>query len=71
MTSTVTFISKEQKKKTNVKKPAPPLLIPLPEDIFYPFVTSGAERAGGGPGTVLLAVLCSLLAMVAAALLRQ
>ncbi len=61
MTSTVTFISKEQQMDTNTQKPAPPLLAPLPEDIFYPFVTSGAEQR-----TVALPVLAglTLLAML-------
>ncbi len=43
MTSTVTFISKEQEMETDVQKPYPPLLAPLPEDIFYPFITTGAS----------------------------
>lgn len=43
MKSTVSYVAKPQDKVSGVRKPAPPLLTPLPEDIFYPFVTSSAE----------------------------
>ncbi|KAF5835100.1 hypothetical protein DUNSADRAFT_7906 [Dunaliella salina] len=44
LTSTATFVPKDQEKRTNVKKPSPPLRTNVPEDIFYPFVTSSAAQ---------------------------
>jgi hypothetical protein len=66
MTSTISYVAKPQDKVSGVRKPAPPLLSPLPEDIFYPFVTSSADslvtvRAWGISLSVLLAVLALLL----------
>jgi len=66
LTSTATFVSKDQEKRTNVKKPSPPLRTNVPEDIFYPFVTSSAcqqhlcSKAAVGSLAVLLTVLILL-----------
>ena len=54
----VTFIPLPQQ-PVNIKKPAPPLVTPLPADIFYPFVTSTAgsgARFASGMGLTVAAV---------------
>eukprot|EP00775_Hariotina_reticulata_P009895 gene9895-10052_t len=48
MTFTVKFIPKRQQTPTVALKPAPPLLAPLPPDLFYPFLTSNAAAIGAG-----------------------
>jgi tectonic-1/3 len=59
MTSTVNFIPLYQT-PVNVYQPAPPLSTPLPEEIFYPFVTSSANRVVISLGFVGLAVSAAL-----------
>lgn len=45
-------------------RPAPPLVVPLPADLFYPFVTSEAQGRGGATPWLLAAM--SLLALLLA-----
>jgi tectonic-1/3 len=66
MTSTVSFVPIDQT-AVYTQKPHPPLAIPLSENIFYPFVTSGAEGAVAPAGGGALAV--GLAAAVAVGLL--
>ncbi|WIA37923.1 hypothetical protein OEZ86_001300 [Tetradesmus obliquus] len=61
---TASFVPKQQQPPALSLKPAPPLFAPLPPDLFYPFLTSAAER-GGQP----LGVLVLLAASVALQLL--
>ncbi len=61
MTSTVSYVPIYQTKVTGILKPSPPLLIPLSEDIFYPFVTAGAAAPSAAVWLVLLAALTALL----------
>lgn len=65
LTSTVSFIQKEQIKDENTRKPTPPLIAPISQDIFYPFLTSGATAAhvGAGAGGVLALLLAAALAL--------
>jgi len=65
MTSSVSFIPLPQKPYNDIK-PAPPLVVPLPEDIFYPFVTSGAQMPAPCGGLLLLLLLTGVLAALAA-----
>jgi len=71
LTSSAAFVPLEQEPRMDIKKPSPPLRTHVPEDIFYPFVTSAAERQGGAvriPNIckvvvalfILQLVLCSL-----------
>jgi tectonic-1/3 len=65
MTSTVSYVAKPQDKVSGVRKPAPPLLTPLPEDIFYPFVTSSADSSVTmKPWVVGMSIALALLAML-------
>lgn len=43
--SQVSFVPKAGQQPTTSLKPTPPLIAPLPPDLFYPFLTS----AGGVP----------------------
>lgn len=60
---TVSFVPKAGQQPVMAVKPAPPLIAPLPPDLFYPFLTSGAphtssRRAGmSGQQWMLLAVV--------------
>ncbi len=63
MTSSVSFVAKQQSTSSQ-SKPYPPLLRPLPESIFYPFVTSSAQAAK--PASLLLTLSCALLAVLVA-----
>ncbi|KAL6760283.1 hypothetical protein V8C86DRAFT_2556402 [Haematococcus lacustris] len=66
MTSTVSFIAKQQAKQTGLKRPAPPLLVPLSRDIFYPFVTSAApSRAASLAVSIAMVLLGSSLRLLA------
>lgn len=44
----VSFVPKAGQQPAMSVKPAPPLIAPLPPDLFYPFLTSAAERVGWG-----------------------
>jgi tectonic-1/3 len=72
MTSTVSFVPLPQQAQ-QVTKPHPPLAIPLSEEIFYPFVTSGATRAAAPAaiGGLAALVALALLVNVAAAALSS
>ncbi len=59
----VTFVQLPQQ-GSMVRKPTPPLVVPLPPDIFYPFVASDSAAASVGAGGGLL-WLAALLAMAA------
>lgn len=63
MTSNVTFIARDQKALSR-QKPSPPLVIPLPEDIFYPFTTSGSHQVTASASTMLLAVCMAMLVLL-------
>jgi hypothetical protein len=43
LTFTAEFVPKQQEGPVEVLKPAPPLSVPIPPDLFYPFLTSGAN----------------------------
>lgn len=62
MTSTVSFIPLDQT-PTYLQQPAPPLATPLPEEIFYPFVTSTANRVVASLGLTALVVLASIVSI--------
>lgn len=63
----VSFVPKTGQQPAMSVKPAPPLIAPLPPDLFYPFLTSGAAAQRGGLSAqqwLLLGALlwCSLVA---------
>ena len=62
MTSTVSVVPLDQS-PYGVKKPAPPLATPLPEEIFYPFVTSGSKRVVSSLGLGALAMLAAIVSI--------
>lgn len=61
---TAGFIPKEQQQATLAMKPAPPLAIPLPPDLFYPFMTSGVAASRMAGLQVLLTLAIALVAAV-------
>eukprot|EP00878_Enallax_costatus_P044555 GHUV01053224.1.p1 GENE.GHUV01053224.1~~GHUV01053224.1.p1 ORF type:complete len:376 (+),score=106.66 GHUV01053224.1:240-1367(+) len=61
---TAGFMPKEQQQPTLAMKPAPPLALPLPPDLFYPFMTSGA--AAPPPAGVHMLVKVALTLVVVA-----
>lgn len=61
---TASFVPKSQPQPAVTLKPAPPLFAPLPPDLFYPFLTSGASGrapAGIGQSTLIATGLMLLL----------
>lgn len=54
---TASFVPTEQQQPVLELKPAPPLVLPLPPDLFYPFLTNRAAQlpAAGGVNLVLVA----------------
>ena len=44
----VSFVPKASQQPAMLVKPAPPLIVPLPPDLFYPFFTNGAAAQRGG-----------------------
>ncbi len=61
MSTSVTFVTLPQQ-PTSSTKPTPPLALPLPPEIFYPFVTSAATPAAAAAvGISLVAVAAVLL----------
>lgn len=62
--STAAFITLPQQ-ATGVSKPSPPLAIPLPADVFYPFVTgsSAAQPATASWAILVLVAAVGLAAM--------
>lgn len=65
MTSTVSFIEKQQDDVTSATMPMPPLAKPVSAAIFYPFVTSAAPRTPQpcAPALLALALVATLLAL--------
>lgn len=63
--STVTYVALSQSPWSS-QQPTPPLAWPLPADIFYPFVTSGAPRAAVMAGPVVMLALLAAAALVVA-----
>jgi tectonic-1/3 len=61
---TASFVPKQQQQPALSLKPAPPLIAPLPPDLFYPFLTSAA-----GPGTRPFSMLMLLVASLVLQLL--
>lgn len=64
LTSTATFIARAQTRATGRTKPYPPLVTHVPEYIFYPFVTSGAQRLPAAGGVATLCTVAALLALL-------
>lgn len=67
MTFSVKFIPKRQPAAAVALKPAPPLLAPLPPDLFYPFLTSDAATtapAAFGWQQMMVPLLISLVLLV-------
>ena len=60
------FVPKQQDAPVEVLKPAPPLYVPLPPDLFYPFLTSGAGALTSVRGALMAvpAALAMLLLLV-------
>jgi hypothetical protein len=63
LTFRAAFVPKAGQQPTVSLKPAPPLIAPLPPDLFYPFLTSGAGAAKGTLGLQQWLV-CGLLLWV-------
>jgi tectonic-1/3 len=57
----VSFVPKAGQQPAMSVKPAPPLIAPLPPDLFYPFLTSGAAAQRGGMGAQQWLLLGALL----------
>lgn len=62
----VGFVPKAGQQPAMSVKPAPPLIAPLPPDLFYPFLTSGVQRVGLGVQQWLLMGMLLLISHVAA-----
>jgi tectonic-1/3 len=62
----VSFVPKAGQQPAMSVKPAPPLIAPLPPDLFYPFLTSGAgvQKVGLGMQKWLLMGMLLLISHV-------